>query len=388
MSWVTVIWSMFVSSCFTLAVAYLYAWWRKPTTLANLFFSLLALGSAWIAAGEFWLMRTATPAEYAFVTRWLHVPIWLVVLAEMAFILTYLRAGRRWLACTICGIRTIALVLNFLVGQNLNYLEVRKLRAIPFLGETVSVADGVVNPLMSIGQLSMLLLLIFIVDATIAIWRRGDHRQALVVGGSLIFYHVAATAQVLLVVLLKIEAPVIMGLYSIFFVLVMSIEMSREALRTDQLSNKLKLHEKWLKLAMDSTGTGFWSIDAINREIRATDQACTMFGVVPGDSLNVERFLSEVDVSDRDLVSRLIDDAFRDKKEFNAEYRIVLPDENVHWIAVRGGVLGFARRITRHRGSLHRYYRAKTARDDAAKQRGPTTGHSPVYCRRDNCRGQ
>ena len=35
--------------------------------------------------------------------------------------------------------------------------------------------------------MSLLLLLIFFIDATITVWRRGDRRRALVVGGSMIF---------------------------------------------------------------------------------------------------------------------------------------------------------------------------------------------------------
>ena len=76
-----------------------------------------------------------------------------------------------------CGLRTLALLLNFLVGQNLNYLEITDLRHIPFLGESVSVAEGVPNPWMVVGQLSLMLLLIFVADASVTAWRRGDRHQ-------------------------------------------------------------------------------------------------------------------------------------------------------------------------------------------------------------------
>ncbi len=47
-----------------------------------------------------------------------------VILSLTGFVSLYLRAGRRWLAWAICALRTFSLALNFLVGQNLNYLEI------------------------------------------------------------------------------------------------------------------------------------------------------------------------------------------------------------------------------------------------------------------------
>ena len=141
------------------------------------------------------MMRAETPAQFATALRWLHVPVWVVIVALVGFVLVYLRAGRRWLAWTVCALRTFSLLLNFLVGQNLNYREITRLRHIPFLGESVSVAEGVSNPWMLVGQLSLVLFLIFVADAAITVWRRGDRRQALVVGGSIVFFVLAGTVQ-------------------------------------------------------------------------------------------------------------------------------------------------------------------------------------------------
>ena len=59
----------------------------------------------------------------------------------------------------------------------------------------VSVPIGVPNPWGSLSQLSLVLLLIFSVDATITLWRRGDRRRALVLGGSMIFSTIFARAR-------------------------------------------------------------------------------------------------------------------------------------------------------------------------------------------------
>ena len=59
-----------------------------------------------------------------------------------AVVRLYLRAGRMWLAWTVCGLRTLSLVLNFVFTPNLNYREITGLLHVSFLGETVAVAEG------------------------------------------------------------------------------------------------------------------------------------------------------------------------------------------------------------------------------------------------------
>ena len=171
MSWVTVIWSMVASACLTLAAMHLLVWCTNRTAWANLLFSLTAVATAAFAGCEFWMMRAETPAQFATALRWLHVPAWVIIVALVGFVRLYLRAGRPWLAWTRLRPADAVAAAQFPGGQNLNYREVTGLRHIPFFGESVSVAEGVSNPWMLVGQLSLLLL---------AGFRRGrhDHRLA------------------------------------------------------------------------------------------------------------------------------------------------------------------------------------------------------------------
>ncbi len=155
MSWVTVIWSMVASACLTLGAMRLVIWCQKRKAWTNFLFTLTAVAIAGMATCEFWMMRSQTPGQIATALRWLHVPACVMILSLVGLIRLHLRAGRPWLAWTVCVLRTVSLLLNFLVGQNLNFRETVE-RQIPFLGESVSVADGVLNPWMLVGQLSLL----------------------------------------------------------------------------------------------------------------------------------------------------------------------------------------------------------------------------------------
>jgi two-component system, LuxR family, sensor kinase FixL len=334
MNWVTVIWSMVTSACLTLASMHFLIWCKKRMAWTSLLFSLSLLGTAGTACCEFWMMRAETPEQFATALRWLHVPIWVVIVTLIGFVLVYLRAGRRGLAWTVCALRTFSLLLNFLVGKNLNYLEVSRLRHIPFLGESVSVADGLSNPLMLVGQLSLVLFLIFITDAAITVWRRGDRRQALMVGGSIVFFVLAGTVQSTLVLRQIIQAPLTLSLLFMGIVAAMAYEMSEEVLRAGQLADDLRNKDEWLNLAADSAGVGLWLWDFRTNLILITEKTRMMYDFSSGGNIPFEQFLSRLHPDDHDWVFQASRKCLEEGTDFSNDYRIVRLDGSIRWFQV------------------------------------------------------
>src|SRR6266496_1691998 len=105
MSWVTLIWSMCGGACLMLALMHLVVWWKDRTARANLVFSVMAIAVAAFAVLELALMWAETPEQFGMAMRWIHVPAWVIVLSLVGFVRLYLRAGRRWLAWVIVGVR-------------------------------------------------------------------------------------------------------------------------------------------------------------------------------------------------------------------------------------------------------------------------------------------
>jgi two-component system sensor kinase FixL len=272
MSWVTIIWSMIASACLTLATIHFLVWCKRRTVWADLLFTLTSAGVAAYAGSELSLMLAETPEQFAAALRWMQVPTWVVVVSLAGFVRLHLRAGRRWLAWSVFALRSLALLLNFLVGQNLNYREVTGLRRIPFLGETVSLGVGVSNPWMLVGQLSLLLLVIFTVDATITVWRRGDRRQAVLTGGSIAFFALTGMAQAVLVLWRLVDLPLTESFYFLGIVLSMGFEMSRETLRAAQLSDELIESQLRMRLAASAADLSLWEWDIVRDEISTTEK--------------------------------------------------------------------------------------------------------------------
>jgi len=279
MSWVCGIWSMIVSACLTVAAMHVLIWCKKPTAWANLLFSLMAVATAALAGCELWMMRAETPGQFGTALRWLHVPAWAVIVSLVFFVRLHLRAGRPWLAWTICVARTFTLLLNFLVGQNLNYREVTGLRHVPFLGESVSVGEGISNPWMLVGQLSLVLWVVFVADAATTVWRRGDRQQALVVGGSSLFFVFAGTMQAVLVLWQIIHWPLTPSLFYMGIVAAMSYEMTREALRAAELSDELRAREHQLEEILDGTPSLVYVKDLEGRLLLVNRRFESVFGV-------------------------------------------------------------------------------------------------------------
>jgi PAS domain S-box-containing protein len=369
MSWVTIIWSMVASACLTLAAVNLLVWCKKRTEWANLLFSLTAVGTAGMAYCELWMMRAETPGQFGTALRWLHVPAWALLLALVGFVRLYLRAGRPWLAWSFVVLRTLSLLLDFLVGQNLNYREITRLRHIPFFGESVSVAEGVANPCMLVGQLSLLLLVLFVADATVTVWRRGDRRQALAVGGSIVFFTLAGTVQAVLVLWEMVHWPMTTSFFYLGIVATMAYEISREALRAAQLSDDLLESEARMTLAAEAAGFGVWMWNIARNQIWGSERWLGLFGFVPDATVTFESVIQRIHPDDRAGAERAVRRALEDRGDYAAEYRLVLPDNTQRWVVARGRVYPDTRgKPVRMMGATTDITARKQAEDKAQQQ--------------------
>ena len=128
MSWITVIWSMVASACLTLEMVHLLVWWRRRDEPSDMLFAVAATATALVVACELWMMRAGSTEEFGVALRWLHVPVWLLIVSL-------------------------------------------------------------------VGQMSLLLLAAFVADATLVVSHWGDQRQALFLGGPIIFFTIASTGQ-------------------------------------------------------------------------------------------------------------------------------------------------------------------------------------------------
>jgi len=327
---------MVAAACLTLAAIKFLTWQARRQEWERLLFSLAGIATAFMAFAELSMLRAETPAQYATAMRWFHVTTWWIVILLIGFVQLRLRGGRPWLAWTAAVLRTLALLLNFLVGQNMTYLEITHLRHTPLLGESVAMPSGVPNPWMLVAQLSNLIFIVFLTDATLTMWRRGVRREPLVEAGSILLFALAGTLEGALVAWQLVDWPVMTSFFFMAIVASMSYEMSRNVLRTAQLSDDLLDSEERIALAAQAVGLGFWMWRIEDDQIWGSEGWLRLYGFDADADISYEAITQRIHPDDRQAVVRDWRSALEDRGDYAAEYRVVWPDGTQRWIAARG----------------------------------------------------
>ena len=283
------------------------------------------------------MLNAQTVEQYQALVRWIHLPTWVLTVSFVGFVRLYLRAGRRWLAWSIYGLRTLVLIFNFISPVSVNFRTITDIRHFSWNGEMVSMPVGLPNPWGLISSFSLLLLLIFSVDATITVWRRGDRRRALLVGGSMIFGAILAW-HVPLVIWSIIEVPFFLGFTYTAVVAAMGYELSSDMARGARLARELELSDKRLNLAAASADFGLWEWDLSKDEIWVTPTRRAQLGFPVSGKITSDDLISRWHPDDRDKVRQALRNAIENGKDYDAEFRRVLADGSVRWVASRGRV--------------------------------------------------
>jgi PAS domain S-box-containing protein len=337
MSWINVVWSMNVGACLTLAAFYGAVWCKQRENRAYLLFSCSAVAAAAISVFELRMMNAGTVEQYQLLVRWIHVPTWVLTLSLVAFARLYLHAGRAWLAWSIYGLRTLILIFNFSFPVSINLRAVTAIRHFSWAGERISVPVAVANPWGLLSQISLLLILAFFVDAAITVWRRGDRRRALMVGGSMIFGTILAW-HIPLVIWGVVEVPFFLGFTYTAIVAAMAYELSSDMACAARLTHQLEISEKRFNLAVDSANLAVWEWDLERDEIWVTPTRRAQLGFAVSGKITLEDLMSRWHADDREKVGQALNEAIQNGKDYRAEFRVVRADGSVGWVSARGRV--------------------------------------------------
>lgn len=131
---------------------------------------------------------------------------------------------------------------------------------------------------MLIGHLGSLALIVFVADASVTSWRRGERHNALLVGGSIVFFALAGQIQASLVFWGSAAMPIMISPFYLGIVAAMGFEFSRDVLRAAELPSELRESEERMSLAALSAELGLWVWDIERDAIWTTDKGRELFG--------------------------------------------------------------------------------------------------------------
>ncbi|MGF1933697.1 MAG: PAS domain-containing protein [Nostoc sp. ChiQUE02] len=100
-----------------------------------------------------------------------------------------------------------------------------------------------------------------------------------------------------------------------------------------------QLREAQLRLAFDAARMGIWNWDILTNKISWSDNLEALFGLEKGTfNYTYEAFISCIHPHDRDFVRRSHQQAIQDRVKYDIEFRVVLPDGRIRFLANKGVV--------------------------------------------------
>jgi PAS domain S-box-containing protein len=118
------------------------------------------------------------------------------------------------------------------------------------------------------------------------------------------------------------------------------IPEARDITDVKQVDEALRTSEARLRVAAETAHLGIWQLDLASYRLECSDLCKMNYGRSPDDPFPYEEVLASVYPEDRASMQKDLHDAIVSRRPFRSEYRILWPDESLHWILASGRVLG------------------------------------------------
>jgi len=249
-SLITIAWSFVSAIGLTFFFFQLTLWRSQSATVTPLLAATMALAASGGALCELAMAKAASVGTYQTAILLNNLAVFLLLIPMIWFVHIRLGAGPKWLAWTITALWSFCILVNFVMPGNLTFssldhLETRN----TFWGEPYMVPIGTANPLRFLSEIASALIILFTIWATIAASLGGRWRQALPLGGAVLFFIVTAAIHTVLVDLGIAKTPYMISWAFMAIAIVFGSEFVRDAAASARLDREIKLGEaRWLAL--------------------------------------------------------------------------------------------------------------------------------------------
>ena len=242
MSALTIAWSMCAAACFVVTGLHLTLWLKDRQRWVYLLSALMALAAGGTALTDLGLMYAESLQTYRTLLKLETLTIFLLLVPMVWFVYGHFGTARLWLAWTITSLWVVGLVINFLSPHSLVFAELVALdTASAFLGEKFVTGVGSANPWAIVVHAASFLIVIYVLDASVRVWRRGFRERAIVTGGGIALFMVLAGVHTPLVDAGIIPTPYMVSFWFLAIVFALSFELVSNAV---QLSREAALRQK------------------------------------------------------------------------------------------------------------------------------------------------
>jgi PAS domain S-box-containing protein len=97
-----------------------------------------------------------------------------------------------------------------------------------------------------------------------------------------------------------------------------------------------------LQLALTTGNLGLWELDLASGNLDSSEGCRANFGIGPDDPLTYDRLFELIHPDDRVRVGAAVQHAFDTRTDYHAQYRVIWPNGETHWIIASGRAIAAA----------------------------------------------
>jgi PAS domain S-box-containing protein len=117
------------------------------------------------------------------------------------------------------------------------------------------------------------------------------------------------------------------------------LEATRATAQLQQQTERAKLSEEQLRLALEAAHMGTWDWDIQAGKVTHSVTTEALHGLPPGSfDGTYKSFLRSLHPEDQELVTQAVDRTLEEGADYNIEFRVIWPDGSVHWVVSKGQV--------------------------------------------------
>ena len=199
----------------------------------------------WFQIRSFKYLRSSDIPSYQSLLQFQNLFVYILLMSIVWLVHLQLGTARRWMAYLIAAMWSIGLVINFLTPGSLVFEKITELKQkTVFWGEQFTIAAGVENPWVWLANIATLLILVYVIDASIKAWRSNEKQSAVVIGGGIVIFLLFGLVHSVLVDSGVLESPYMVSFAYLAMVMAMSYDLVSDAVRAPQLTLEIQANEK------------------------------------------------------------------------------------------------------------------------------------------------
>lgn len=206
---------------------------------------IMAFSAGACALVDLSMMHSTDIAHFQLLLQYQNLFVYILLIALIGLVYVQFGTASRWLAALITVLWSLGLIINFTMPASIVYVSIESIEQhATFWGDKFSVVSGSENPWVWLVNLATLLILIYVIDASIRAWRQGDRRSASIIGFGIVVFLLIGIFHSFLVDHGRLNSPYMISFSYLAVVIAMSYDLISDTVRVPRLTQQIMANEK------------------------------------------------------------------------------------------------------------------------------------------------